>query len=162
MIVMSCCVCVTIYLIIQCFNYDKTLLNKNFENDDCNWFRISYCRTSFFDIIYFQSINDYLHDFELAALFFLKRKKCFLNFDFFYSLISFNLITFSLFLRFIAAIIIQSLSLRFIATITVQIIVFKFYCNNSSSVVMIKLDDVLNIFFSETDRNNIRKIKSMI
>ena len=161
MIIMSCCVCVTIHLIIQCFNYNKTLLNKNFKNDDCDWFRISCCRTSFFDIIYFQSVNDYLHDFELTTLFFLK-KKCFLNFDFSYSSIFLNLVTFSLFLRFIATIIVQSLFLRFIAIITVQIIVFKLYCSNNSSIVMIELNDVLNIFFFETNRNNIRKIRSMI
>ena len=117
-IVMSCCVCVTICLIIQCLNHDRTLLNKNFKNDDCDWSRVSCYRTFFFDIIYFQSVNDYLHDFELAALFFLKKKRCLLNFDFSYSSISFNLIIFLLFLRFIAAVTVQSLSLRFITAVT--------------------------------------------
>ena len=161
-IVMSCCVCATIRLIIQYFNHDKTLLNKNFESDDCDWFRVSCCRTFLFDIIYFQSVNDYLHDLELAILFFLKKKKCFLNSGFFYSSISLNLITFLLLLRFIAVITVQSLFLHFIAAVTAQIIAFKLYCNNNSSIVMIELDNILNIFFFETDRNNIRKIKSMI
>ena len=119
MIVILYCVCVTVRLIIQCFNHDKILLNKNFENDDYDWFQISCCRTFFFNIIYFQSINDYLHDLELTILFFLEKKKCFLNSDFFYSLIFFNLITFLLSLRFIAAVTIQLLFLRFITAITV-------------------------------------------
>ena len=65
------------------FFYDhiKMLLNKNFDDDDCDWFRISCCWTFFSEKIFFQFLDDRLNDFEITILNFLKRRKMSFEFE---------------------------------------------------------------------------------
>ena len=58
------------------------LLNKNFDDDDCDWFWISCCRTFFSDITFFQSLDDCLNGLEIAVWNFLGGEEAFLWFSF--------------------------------------------------------------------------------
>ena len=58
------------------------MLNKNLNDDDCDWFWISCCRTFFSDITSFQSLNDCLNDLEITTWNFLKEREASLWFSF--------------------------------------------------------------------------------
>ena len=71
-----------ISIVLFLCDYIRTLLNKNYNDDDYDWFWIPCCRTFFFDITFFQSLNDCLNDLEITIWNFLKQEETFLWFSF--------------------------------------------------------------------------------